>query len=152
MNQSRNGKQTPFTLTYSGDTPLNKNFIEFATGSTVLIHEATYEDSLSKEAKRTNHCTMSQAIQQCSKIKADYTILTHFSHRQRIPVEATLPKGFGIALDNMELVESDLPLLNHLIEPLRLMHSNKIENDEKPMSPSTVLTNEKTVNQIQVTL
>lgn len=112
-----NQQQQRFKLTYSGDTPPCKRIIELGQDSTLLIHEATFQDELHERAKSTNHSTVSDAIHQGQLMNAKYTILTHFSGRYCIlPVlPQNLPNNVGIAFDNMQVSCDDLPRLNGLI-------------------------------------
>jgi ribonuclease Z len=49
-------------ISYSGDTRPCELFSQAASGSTLLIHEATYPDNLRKEAIKGLHCTEGEAI------------------------------------------------------------------------------------------
>ena len=49
--------------------------------SDVLIHEATFDNSLSAEASKRNHSTTSQAIEIGRRMNAKFILLTHFSQR-----------------------------------------------------------------------
>ncbi|KAF4040393.1 putative ribonuclease Z (RNase Z) [Phytophthora infestans] len=53
-----------------------------------MVHEATFEDELTKEAKDKAHCTMAEAIQVGRQANARHLLLTHFS--QRYPKTAVL--------------------------------------------------------------
>lgn len=131
INQRRNGKRTPFSLAYSGDTLPSKNFRKLGMYSTLLIHEATFDDSFRIKADKSRHCTISQAIEQCSEMKPAYAVLTHFSQRYIVPlIDQALPRNFGIAFDNMELVESDLPLLNPIFSTIKTMYNKQVEQYE----------------------
>jgi len=48
---------------------------------TLLIHEATFDDTLEKDADNKMHTTMGQAIDIAKKCKPWRTVLTHFSPR-----------------------------------------------------------------------
>lgn len=112
-----NQQQQRFKLTFSGDTVPCKELIELGRDSTLLIHEATFQDELHERAKLTNHSTVSGAINQGQLMNAKYTILTHFSKRYAIlPVlPQNLPNNVGIAFDNMQVGCNDLARLNGLI-------------------------------------
>ena len=57
--------------------------------STVLIHEATFDDELQGDAEAKNHSTTSEAVAVGRSMGAKRIILTHFSQRyQKIPVMA----------------------------------------------------------------
>lgn len=72
-----------FKVSYSGDT--RPNFGKFAKGigrgSDLLIHEATLENDLLKEAIKKNHSTINEAISVSNAMEAEKLLLTHFSQR-----------------------------------------------------------------------
>ena len=72
---------TGFKVSYSGDCRPSKNFAKIGKGSTVLIHEATFDDELGGEAYAKNHSTTSEAIGVGLEMGARRIILTHFSQR-----------------------------------------------------------------------
>lgn len=107
----------PFKLTFSSDTTRCNDLVSLGRHSTLLIHEATYEDNLIQKATKNRHSTISQAIAQSQNMMAKYTVLTHFSKRNKLPViDSVKYKNIGIAFDFMELVETDLPKLSKLNE------------------------------------
>ncbi|KAI8847525.1 hypothetical protein BC829DRAFT_238474 [Chytridium lagenaria] len=64
------------------------NLIRHGANAHLLIHEATFEDSLSSEAKARKHSTIAEALDVASQMKASSILLTHFSQRTpRIPKE-----------------------------------------------------------------
>lgn len=71
-----------FQLSYSGDTKPTKLFAyKVGQNSDLLIHEATHENGLEDEAEKKNHSTIGQALDIAHRMKAKYTVLTHFSQR-----------------------------------------------------------------------
>lgn len=77
---------TGFGFSYSGDCRPSKDFIRIGRGSTVLVHEATFDDEMQGDAKAKKHSTMSEAIGVASAMGAKRLILTHFSQRyQKLP-------------------------------------------------------------------
>lgn len=48
---------------YSGDTNPCQNVLNYCQKITLLIHEATFEDSLAEDAKWKKHTTIGQAIE-----------------------------------------------------------------------------------------
>lgn len=119
-----------FKLTFSGDTIPCDTLIELGRDSTLLIHEATLEDTLSSSAALKMHSTVSQAIEQGEKMHAKYTILTHFSQRYRVlpAIDDKLieNKNIGIALDNMEVTPSDLNKLNETYFKLKEVYADDL--------------------------
>ena len=80
------GKQG-WKLSYSGDTIPCDAFVKAALGSTIFIHEATFENGLLEEAKAKKHSLAGEAIESGRRANAYRTILTHFSQRYpKIPV------------------------------------------------------------------
>lgn len=129
-------EQAPeFKLTFSGDTIPSDALVELGRNSTLLIHEATLEDTLSSSAAMKMHSTISQAIEQSEKMHAKYTILTHFSQRYRVlpPINDELikNKNIGIAFDNMEIVPHDLSKLNDLYVKLKETYADELRRVEK---------------------
>lgn len=118
-----------FKLTYSGDTQLSNEFVRIAQESSLLIHEATFQDELEQMAKQKHHSTISQAILQAQRCNAEYTILTHFSGRyQNLPyIEGDLPDRIGIAFDFMQVTADDLSRLNSLYPKYRNIFRADVE-------------------------
>jgi len=77
-----------FKLVYSGDTEPCKALIEDGKGADLLIHEATFEPEMVRDARAKRHSTSSEAMEVAKEMGARHTILTHFS--QRYP---KFPKG-----------------------------------------------------------
>ncbi|KIW05023.1 uncharacterized protein PV09_04178 [Verruconis gallopava] len=76
-----------FSVAYSGDCRPSGTFAWVAKNSTVLIHEATFDDELKGEARAKKHSTVGEAIGVASLMQAKSLILSHFSQRyQKIPV------------------------------------------------------------------
>lgn len=124
-----------FKLTFSGDTVPCDSLIELGRNSTLLIHEATLEDTLAASAAFKRHSTISQAIEQSEKMNAKYTLLTHFSQRYRTlpPINDDLikNKNIGIAFDFMEVIPSDLCKLNDLYFKLKETYAEELERVER---------------------
>jgi len=68
-------------LVYSGDTRPNGALVEMAEGADVLIHEATFDDSLMERADEDGHSTAGQAAEIALKAGAEVLVLTHISSR-----------------------------------------------------------------------
>lgn len=78
----RNG----FKFSYSGDCRPSKAFTVIGKGSTVLVHEATFDDDMQGDAIAKRHSTISEAIGVGAAMGARRVILTHFSQRySKIP-------------------------------------------------------------------
>ena len=68
-------------IVYSGDTLPCMNLANYAINAKILIHEATFEDSLESDAHMKKHTTTSQAITLGKNANVWRIILTHFSPR-----------------------------------------------------------------------
>ena len=78
---------TGFKASYSGDCRPSARFSQIGKGSTVCIHEATFDDELQGDADAKNHSTTSEALGVAQAMGAKACVLTHFSQRyQKLPV------------------------------------------------------------------
>ena len=68
-------------IVYTGDTRPFRGFAKFASGADLLIHEATFDDTLSDKASEDGHSTPGQAALQAKKAKAKMLVLVHVSAR-----------------------------------------------------------------------
>ena len=111
-------KKGKWSIVYSGDTVPVRSLVEAGRNATLLIHEATFEDSMVDEARRRNHCTYTDAMRVASAMKAQFTITTHFSTRGWwMPMlRRNMVRGMTPAVDFMTVRLSDLPDL-HLDAP-----------------------------------
>lgn len=101
---------TGFKFSYSGDCRPSKTFAEIGRNSTVLLHEATFDDELQADAEAKKHSTMSEAINVGLAMRAKRVILTHFSQRyQKLPVMAAVDTKL-VKLEEEEIEEPGLPL------------------------------------------
>lgn len=115
-------------ITYSGDTLPCESLVALGQNSDVLIHEATMEDDLEKEARIKMHSTVSQAIDVGRQMKAKFVILTHFSQRYaKIPIIKQHVENVVVGFDNMEVTLNDLPMAHLMYEPLKMMFSDHFE-------------------------
>jgi len=110
MGSPRQGRK----IVYTGDTRPFKGFAKFAASADLIIHEATFDDTLSEKAEVDGHSTPGQAAEEAKKAKAKKLVLTHISARypdaQLLLEQAQkLFKNTLVAEDFMEL---ELPLLD----------------------------------------
>ncbi|KMS95093.1 hypothetical protein BVRB_012540 [Beta vulgaris subsp. vulgaris] len=113
---------------YSGDTRPCTEVIQASKGATLLIHEATFEDSLAEEAIARNHSTIKEAMEVGTSAGAYRIILTHFSQRYpKIPSfdEINLEKAC-IAFDLMSVNLADLHLLPRILPYLKLLFRDDV--------------------------
>ncbi|KAI4147483.1 MAG: hypothetical protein LQ341_001786 [Variospora aurantia] len=95
--------RTGFKFSYSGDCRPSKEFVRIGQGSTVLVHEATFDDDMQKDAEAKKHSTISEAIGVAQAMGAKRLVLTHFSQRyQKIPRLRALDK-INVNFDDVEV-------------------------------------------------
>lgn len=87
-------KPKPLKISYSGDCRPSANFAIIGRDTTVLIHEATFDDELQGDAIAKKHSTTSEALGVGARMNAKAVVLTHFSQRyQKIPILETINDG-----------------------------------------------------------
>ena len=70
-----------FKVSYSGDCRPSEKFVSIGQGSTVLIHEATFQPDMVGSAMAKRHSTSAEAIEVGRRMQARSILLTHFSQR-----------------------------------------------------------------------
>ena len=96
---------TGFKFSYSGDSRPSKTFANIGKHSTVLLHEATFDDELKDEALAKKHSTTSEAVAVGVAMRARRIILTHFSKRyQNIPSTSALDTR-GVEMEDAEEID-----------------------------------------------
>ena len=68
-------------IVYTGDTRPFEAFGKFAAGADLIIHDCTFDDSLTEKASVDGHSTPSQAAGQANAAGAKMLILSHISAR-----------------------------------------------------------------------
>jgi len=68
-------------IVYTGDTAKFDELINFSEEADVLIHEATFENSMIKKAAEEKHSTAAQAAEIAKEAKVKLLVLTHISPR-----------------------------------------------------------------------
>lgn len=68
-------------IVFSGDTRPCQRLVAAGNGASLLIHEATFEDSKYSHAVKKKHSTVGEALGIAKKMGAFATVLTHFSQR-----------------------------------------------------------------------
>ncbi|KAL8965906.1 MAG: hypothetical protein Q9183_003624 [Haloplaca sp. 2 TL-2023] len=110
---------TGFKFSYSGDCRPSKQFVQIGQDSTVLLHEATFDDTMQTDAEAKKHSTMSEAIGVARAMKAKRLVLTHFSQRyQKIP-------ELG-ALDQIQVKFDDPEISNNEAEAIGMPNDPEI--------------------------
>lgn len=101
----------PLKVSYSGDCRPAQTFTRIGKNTTVLIHEATFDDELQGDAIAKKHSTTSEALGIGAQMNARAVVLTHFSQRyQKIPILQTVQDGETddlIAPEAMEDIQQD---------------------------------------------
>lgn len=125
--------QDGWKITFSGDTRPVETLVDAGMNSTLLIHEATFEDGLSEKACNKGHATTSEAIEVANAMNAKFLLMTHFSQRYpKIPVFDTSKGkcGAGIAFDLMRMRFSDFDTIPLLTTSLQLLFADPPEADD----------------------
>ncbi len=68
-------------ITYITDSAFTPASVKLAVGADLLIHESTYDNHDSKNAQRTQHSTVSDAIRVAREAEVGLLVLTHISSR-----------------------------------------------------------------------
>jgi ribonuclease Z len=99
-------------IVYSGDTKPFSEFSTFAADADLVIHEATFDDSLTEKAEIDGHSTPSQAAQQAKAANAKQLVLTHISARydQHTLLLRQAQKIFSNTIVAQDFLELELPL------------------------------------------
>ncbi|KAF4802658.1 Zinc phosphodiesterase ELAC protein 2 [Turdus rufiventris] len=120
-------------VVYSGDTMPCMALVQMGKNANLLIHEATLEDGMEKEAIEKTHSTTSQAIQTGMKMNAEFIMLNHFSQRYaKIPLfSEDFSEKVGIAFDHMRVRFSDFPAIPKLIPALKALFADDIVEMEE---------------------
>ncbi|OJJ34805.1 hypothetical protein ASPWEDRAFT_111904 [Aspergillus wentii DTO 134E9] len=70
-----------FKISFSGDCRPSEGFATIGHGSTVMIHEATFQNDMAVSAIAKRHSTTAEALEVGRKMEARNILLTHFSQR-----------------------------------------------------------------------
>jgi ribonuclease Z len=114
---------TGWKIAFSGDTRPCARLNKAAEHATVLIHEATFEDTMLDEAEEKRHSTTGEAIAAGQDASAYITFLTHFSQRYpKIPViDESFSSRVAVAFDLMTVSLNDLPRVPLLTPGIKLL-------------------------------
>eukprot|EP00088_Acartia_fossae_P014124 TRINITY_DN1752_c0_g1_i12.p1 TRINITY_DN1752_c0_g1~~TRINITY_DN1752_c0_g1_i12.p1 ORF type:complete len:1018 (-),score=227.81 TRINITY_DN1752_c0_g1_i12:101-3154(-) len=116
-----------YKFTYSGDTRPVQRLIEMGKGSDLLIHEATMEHILLKDAIVKKHSTFTEAIEAGKEMEAKFTVLTHFSQRYaKMPMlnEIEDQENVVIAFDNLTFTPANIHQIRLLYPALKAVFKN----------------------------
>jgi ribonuclease Z len=127
-------------IVYSGDTRPCAQLIEAGKGATVLIHEATFEDTLQEEAVKKKHSTTKEAVLIGMKMNSYRILLSHFSQRYpKVPVfddkdmmgNLSINNRTGIAFDLMRLRIAKLPYLPAVIPCVQELFAEELTQQKR---------------------
>ena len=108
MGPMRTGRK----IVYTGDTRPFEAFAKFAEGADLVVHDCTFDDSLTEKAALDGHSTPSQAASQAKSAGAKQLVLSHIS--ARYPNAGLLldqaKKVFPNTLLAEDFMELELPL------------------------------------------
>ncbi|PWW79384.1 hypothetical protein C7212DRAFT_288658 [Tuber magnatum] len=123
-----------FKIAYSGDTRPTNGFVEIGRNSTVLLHEATFDDELLPEAIAKKHSTTSEAINAGKVMGAKNIILTHFSQRYpKLPILSAAEEDGPevlVAFDLCRIRLGDVKRFGTFIPALRELYE-EVDEEEK---------------------
>lgn len=95
-------------ITYSGDTIYCDNVLKHGKNSDLLIHDATFTDQHSEDAKDKRHATSKDAAKMATFTNSKQLILTHISNRYKTG-EEHLKEAKGI-FENSLVAEDGLEI------------------------------------------
>ena len=99
-----------FCLCYSGDCRPSNNLVLACTRHhripDLIIHEATFDDTMRKDAIIKRHCTVSEAFEVVKKIGAKSCLLSHFSQRYPRTSDNNLSSNSSIDVSSNNLRSS----------------------------------------------
>ena len=77
-------------IVYSGDCRPSTSLINAGKECDLLLHEATFDDTMQSDAECKRHCTTSEAVEVGVRMRAKHIVLTHFSQRYPTVVQSFL--------------------------------------------------------------
>ena len=99
-----------FKVSYSGDCRPSKQLVDIGRNSTVLVHEATFEESKIGHAIAKKHSTVDEAIGVALAMGARRLVLTHFSSRYIQPLRVDLKKYRPLTFEGSPLTLDPEPI------------------------------------------
>lgn len=73
------------SFAYITDTSYHPNSVKLAVNTNILLHEATFSESLSDKAEETGHSTAIDAARVANEAQTKLLVITHFSARYTNP-------------------------------------------------------------------
>ncbi|KKK15929.1 hypothetical protein AOCH_000644 [Aspergillus ochraceoroseus] len=119
-----------FKASFSGDCRPSDNFALIGRGSTVLIHESTFQDDMIGSAIAKRHSTASEAIAIGHKMHARAILLTHFSQRYQKVQYREHPAATAAKPDQARPISSSSVRPQSSTAPTSPHPKNKKDNEE----------------------
>ena len=124
-----------YKIVFSGDTRPIDLLVDLGKKgqkTNLLIHEATMEHSMLEDCKVKKHSTFTEAVEISKKMKAEQTILTHFSQRYaKLPIldefQVEDAKNCGIAFDHMVISPKTIPAIPKMYPALKEMFEEEYD-------------------------
>ena len=89
-NHRSNDNTRNMKIVYSGDCRPSTSLINAGKECDLLLHEATFDDTMQSDAECKRHCTTSEAVEVGVRMRAKHIVLTHFSQRYPTVVQSFL--------------------------------------------------------------
>lgn len=122
-----------FRLCYSGDTRPSNNLVRACQGVSLLIHEATFDETDRRLVVQKKHSTVLEALDVAKRMKAHACLLTHFSQRYPKSPPGSDTADAAFAVDGL-MIPLTLAAVKKLPALSRLIQQALVET--KPLSPT----------------
>jgi ribonuclease Z len=122
----------PAKIVFSGDCRPSEGLIKYGMNCDILIHEATYDHSQLNLALKAKHSTVDEAIEVKNKMKAKWTILTHFSTRYNkiMNLDSIENDNLFISFDFMNVHMANLEECRNSLFYLKYIFQREINENE----------------------
>lgn len=117
-----------FKFSYSGDCRPSQRFAEIGHRSSILIHEATFQDEMHGSAIAKKHSTTAEALEVGRRMEARTILLTHFS--QRYQKAALVDTRFGTTKNEMGMLSHAEQLDYEDVDDIPRLQDSSVSSDE----------------------
>lgn len=127
-------KRDNYKLVYSGDCRPSDELVEHGKDCDLLVHECTFDNVCKADAVKKKHSTIGEAIDVSCRMRAKYTLLTHFSLRygKITRLEDVNIKHAALAFDFMLFRPDMVAQLDDVLNELNVVFKeNNDENESK---------------------
>ncbi|OZJ02530.1 hypothetical protein BZG36_04131 [Bifiguratus adelaidae] len=129
--QKASANTKDWKVVYSGDTRPCQALVDIGKDATLLIHEATFDDTKMQEAREKRHSTANEAIDVGKQMNAKAILLNHFSQRYpKLPVLSEHVSNVAISFDLMSVRIRDIQDFSKFYDALRLLYAEPEESEE----------------------